>query len=255
MKALIFRALKEEEIYARAAMVREKGVSLLLYKDARVDMTLLDEVVGPWNWKKSYTRDNHNCLVEIWDDDKKQWIGKEDVGTESNTEAEKGLASDAFKRACFCWGIGRELYTSPFIWIPAAKTEIIKGSKGNLICNDKWSVLDLEYVEDGGRRIISAFRLKNLRTGQIDFTYRRPATEKKTPAVEKVQDKPQEKQPTHIDNIKFLADSHGVPIHYIIGKFDVKSLEDIPEGKMIAMERNFQKVIDSYKKEIDLPFS
>ena len=72
------------------------------------------------NWEKAYSRDNANCTVSIWDADKKQWISKEDTGTESRTEAEKGLASDSFKRACFNWGIGRELYTAPFIWIQGA---------------------------------------------------------------------------------------------------------------------------------------
>ena len=69
------------------------------------------------NWKREHTRDNANCIVSLWDDEKKQWVSKEDTGTESNTEKEKGLASDSFKRACFNWGIGRELYTSPFIWV------------------------------------------------------------------------------------------------------------------------------------------
>ena len=121
-----FRSLRADEIECRIGTVKKAeegkkgGVQLLLYKDARCDMKLLDETVGPMNWKKAYTRDNQNCTVSIWDPDKEQWISKEDVGTESNTEAEKGLASDSFKRACVNWGIGRELYTTPFIWIPGA---------------------------------------------------------------------------------------------------------------------------------------
>lgn len=118
---LKFRNLRADEIDCRIGTAKEgKGVSLLLYKDARCDMAVLDETVGPMNWKKSYSRDNKNCTVEIWDDEKKQWIGKEDTGTESNTEAEKGLASDSFKRACVNWSIGRELYSAPFIWINGA---------------------------------------------------------------------------------------------------------------------------------------
>lgn len=101
-----FRALKAEEIDVRVAQVTEgKGCSLLLYKDARADMTILDEAVGSMNWQRSHTRDNANCIVSIWDDDKGQWISKEDTGTESNTEKEKGLASDSFKRACTNWGM------------------------------------------------------------------------------------------------------------------------------------------------------
>lgn len=112
-----FRDLKATEIDCRPAIITEKGITLLLYKDARVDQDILDETVGPMNWQRRHSRDNANCEVGIWDTDKLQWVWKEDTGTESNTEKEKGLASDSFKRACFNWGIGRELYTAPFIWI------------------------------------------------------------------------------------------------------------------------------------------
>lgn len=112
-----FRTLKANEIDVRVAQIDKSWCTLLLYKDARVDMNILDETVGSMNWQKKYLRDNANCIVSIWDDEKKQWIEKEDTGTESFTEAEKGLASDSFKRACFNWGIGRELYTAPSIFI------------------------------------------------------------------------------------------------------------------------------------------
>ena len=112
-----FRTLKAEEIDCRVAQIEKNWCTLLLYKDARVDMNILDETVGSMNWQKHYSRDNANCIISIWDEDKKQWIEKEDTGTESFTEAEKGLASDSFKRACFNWGIGRELYTAPSIFI------------------------------------------------------------------------------------------------------------------------------------------
>ena len=108
-----FRLLNADEIDCRVSAVSEKGLSLLLYKDARVDMNILDETVGPMNWQRKHTRENSNCVVSIWDGEKNQWIEKEDTGTESFTEKEKGLASDSFKRACFNWGIGRELYTTP----------------------------------------------------------------------------------------------------------------------------------------------
>ena len=119
----MFRDLKENEIDCRVSQINEKGLTLLLYKDARVDMDILDETVGAKNWKRSHTRDNANCTIEIWDEDKKQWISKEDTGTESFTEKEKGLASDSFKRAGVNWGIGRELYTAPFIYIPLKDKE------------------------------------------------------------------------------------------------------------------------------------
>lgn len=101
-----FRDLRADEIECRIGTAKEgKGVSLLLYKDARVDMAMLDETVGPMNWKREHSRENANCIVSIWDEKKQQWISKEDTGTESKTEAEKGLASDSFKRACVNWGM------------------------------------------------------------------------------------------------------------------------------------------------------
>lgn len=116
-KKYMFRDLKADEIDCRISQIGDGWLSLLLYKDARVDMDILDETVGAMNWQRKHTRDNANCSIEIWDEKKQQWISKEDTGTESYTEKEKGLASDSFKRAGFNWGIGRELYTSPVIFI------------------------------------------------------------------------------------------------------------------------------------------
>ena len=101
--------------------------TILAYKDARVDMQRLDQVIGALNWKREHTRDNKNCIVSIWSDELKQWVSKEDTGTESNTEQAKGLASDSFKRACFNWGIGRELYDYPIISIKLLEDEIKDG--------------------------------------------------------------------------------------------------------------------------------
>ena len=114
---LQFRKLRADEIDCRVSQIAKNYCTLLLYKDARVDQNILDETVGCMNWQKRYVRDNANCIVGIWDEEKNQWVEKEDTGTESFSEAEKGLASDSFKRACFNWGIGRELYTAPSIFI------------------------------------------------------------------------------------------------------------------------------------------
>jgi hypothetical protein len=160
MMELQFRALKPKEIDVRISQVKEKGLSLLLYKDARCDMNILDETVGPYNWKREHTRDNANCIVSIWDPEKGQWISKEDTGTESFTEKEKGIASDSFKRACFNWGIGRELYTAPFIWVTnAAIYSTTVNGKTIYKCNDKFEVQDIEYDEN---KNIVGIIIKNL---------------------------------------------------------------------------------------------
>ena len=164
----MFRDLKSDEIDVRIATIIEKGLSLLLYKDARCDMNILDETVGAYNWKRKHTRDNANCIVEIWDKEKGEWISKEDTGTESNTEKEKGLASDSFKRACFNWGIGRELYTSPFIWIPAEKCNIFE-KNGKKACNDKFIVEAIEITD----KVITGLAIKNLSLNQRVFVYKK----------------------------------------------------------------------------------
>lgn len=161
MEKLVFRPLKESEIDVRVQSVTEKGCILLLYKDARCDMNILDETVGPMNWKREHTRENANCIVSLWDEEKEQWVSKEDTGTESNTEKEKGQASDSFKRACFNWGIGRELYTSPFIWVKAEDCKIypIKvNGKDIWKCNDKFFVEAIKYDEN---KNIIALAIKN----------------------------------------------------------------------------------------------
>ncbi len=161
-----FRDLKAEEIDVRVAMVTEKGCSLLLYKDARVDMDILDETVGSLNWRREHTRNNANCIVSIWDEQKQQWISKEDTGTESNTEKEKGLASDSFKRACVNWGIGRELYTAPFIWVKAEDVRLIdkNGKKSTL---DKFSVEKIVIQN----KSIKALAIKNISTNKRVYVY------------------------------------------------------------------------------------
>lgn len=161
-----FRKLRADEIECRVGQIKEKGLSLLLYKDARCDMNVLDETVGPLNWKREHTRDNQNCVVSIWDEDKKEWVSKEDTGTASYTEAEKGLASDSFKRACVNWGIGRELYTAPFIWVKAEECNIT-GFNGKFKCNDNFRVVKLTYKKNGD---IDGLAIRNDRTGKLVFT-------------------------------------------------------------------------------------
>ena len=152
-----FRALRADEIDVRVAMVKQNGLSLLLYKDARCDMNILDETVGSMNWKREHTRDNANCIVSLWDSEKQQWVSKEDTGTESFTEKEKGLASDSFKRACFNWGIGRELYTAPFIWIKADDADI-RQNGNKYTSNERFSIEKIAYDE---AKNITGLSIKN----------------------------------------------------------------------------------------------
>ena len=143
-----FRTLHADEIECRVGTANDSGCSLLMYKNARVDMTLLDEVVGPENWKRSHELINGNlfCTVSVRSYDG-EWVSKQDVGTESNTEKEKGQASDAFKRACVNWGIGRELYTCPFVWVNLKQDEWRTGFNGKKQPKVRFDVKAIEYDE------------------------------------------------------------------------------------------------------------
>ena len=199
MANLQFRNLRADEIDCRISTINAKGLSLLLYKDARCDMNILDETVGAYNWMRSHSRDNANCTVSIWDEEKQQWISKEDVGTESNTEAIKGLASDSFKRSCFNWGIGRELYTAPFIWIGADKCEITQRTDGKYVTYDRFSVKDITITD---KKIVSLVIYNDTKKAVV-YTYgKTDAKIEKTSAAKKESSKESEKKDPEKEEIK-----------------------------------------------------
>lgn len=177
-----FRELRADEVDARVSTISAKGLSLLLYKDARCDMNILDETVGSTNWEREHEiiGDRLYCTVSIFDKDKNAWVSKQDVGTESYTEKEKGQASDSFKRACFNWGIGRELYTAPFIWIKdGLYTVTNKGGKPTTY--DKFGVESMT-VEN---HKITGLTIKNLSTDKIVYTYGNQAKQASEPRIKK----------------------------------------------------------------------
>lgn len=123
-----FRKLKASEIDIRIGTVVDGlGCSLLLYQNARCGMDILDEVVGAENWQREHYEVKGNMFCRVGIKCGTEWVWKSDCGTESQTEKQKGEASDSFKRACVNWGIGRELYTAPFIWVPLDKFDFENG--------------------------------------------------------------------------------------------------------------------------------
>ncbi len=174
------RDLKASEIEVRVQSIMAnktecKGAILLLYKNARVDMDILDETFGKYGWQRAHAFKDGRlyCTVSVWDKEKEQWISREDVGTESNTEAEKGQASDAFKRACTNFGSGRELYTSPSIFINASDFNPFatdyKDKKGNTVfqTKDTFSVSNI-VIE---KKVITGLEIKNDKTHKVVFTF------------------------------------------------------------------------------------
>lgn len=186
-----FRTLRADEIDVRVATITSKGFSLLLYKDARCDMNILDETIGSMNWQRTHTRENANCIVSIWDKDKNQWISKEDTGTESNTEKEKGLASDSFKRACFNWGIGRELYTSPFIWVSDLSYIKTNPKTQKQTVTERFKV---SMIETSADKVITALEIQDSK-GNVVFS-----TKKKVVKQEKAEPKTE-----NVDNVEFAT--------------------------------------------------
>lgn len=169
-----FRVLKASEIDCRIQSIGQNkskaiGAIILLYKDARVDMNILDETVGAMNWQRGHSVVDGNlyCTISIWDETKGQWVSKSDVGTESNTEKEKGQASDSFKRAGFNWGIGRELYTAPFVYITLQDGEWYEGKDGKPKSNAKFKVKDIAY--DNDRNIVKLAVVDN--KGKVRYTF------------------------------------------------------------------------------------
>lgn len=167
------RKLYPSEIECRVAQCGKSKngawCSILLYKDARVDMRILDEVYGPNNWQREHRLigDRLYCTISIWDNEKEQWIKKEDVGTESYTEKEKGQASDSFKRAGFNVGIGRELYTAPKIFVSLKPGEF--SEKGDKVYPN--ISLDVKEIHYDGNGAICSLVLVESKTGEIKYTF------------------------------------------------------------------------------------
>ena len=213
------RLLRADEIECRIGTINEKGLSLLLYKDARADMKILDETFGVFGWKRTHQSIDGNlyCTVEIWDNEKQSWIAKQDVGTVSYTEKEKGQASDSFKRACVSVGIGRELYSAPFIWVSAQKCNIQRRND-KLICYDKFSVSEISYSKD---REIMSLSIVNCDTGEVVYSMF-----------------PKNAQPVNMQFCEFDSELKrtGVLLDTVLSRYGVKSINEMtPEmlGKAI----------------------
>lgn len=218
---LNFRTLYADEIDIRVGRVINtptfKGVTLLLYKDARCDMNILDETVGCMNWQRSHLLDNQNCRVGIYDFDKEEWVWKEDTGTESNTEKEKGLASDSFKRACVNWGIGRELYTAKNILVPCELDSEGKKPKNGI----SWYVKEIEY----DKRVISKLVIVQVYKNEETVVYHKG---------DKVK---YEKSATKEQVARMLE--LGVIVENIYKRFNVSDLEELSfaqASEIIAMK-------------------
>ena len=235
MEKNLVRLLKADEIECRISMINEKGLSLLLYKDARVDQRILDETFGAFGWKRSHQCIDGNlyCTVEVFDKETMQWIAKQDVGTMGYTEKEKSQASDSFKRACFNWGIGRELYSAPFIWIPAGKVSIQMKEGSNkekrYYCNDRFSVISITYNND---REIAGLVINNDKGQMVyelkakaDMGSRKEKVEpkgKKESGQQKQEPKKEGISKEQMDSLQAELDRTGVTMETVQGRYQIQ---------------------------------
>lgn len=257
------RLLEPSDIEVRAQQVTQKGASLLLYKNARVDMAILDEKFGMFGWQREHLfKDGKNyCRVSIWDKENKQWVTKEDIGTESNTEREKGEASDAFKRACVNIGIGRELYTSPFIWVALDESEVSKNEKSG-----KWQIaprvnFEVKHIAYDSKRTISELEIVD-QNGTVRYRWpklrstQRPSAESVNPIEKAEPIKPSAKKRVTIEDISdpskmdALANmiynfytAAGYPQNWDAGARLLKSFDAEPE-----VVSRFSQYFESYRQ-------
>ena len=223
MENLKIRTLFPDEIEVKVQSVKQNGLVAVLYKDSRVDMNILDETFGTMGWKNTHEVIDGKtfCTISLWDKEKNEWVTKSNVGSlDSNNGSGgsakvKGEISDSFKRAATVVGIGRELYTSPFIWIGSDKVEIT-GNNGKFYCRTEMRVNLIEYDEN---RRVSKLEIVNSKTGAPVYRWmnknaktstsaQRPVQQEQpaqnnaaqAPAQETVQTKPAETQPATVQN-------------------------------------------------------
>lgn len=217
-----FRLLNADEVDCKIKQINQYGVLLLLYKDARCDMNILDETVGAENWQRSHEVVNGNLFCNVGIHCENGWVWKQDVGTESMTEKEKGEASDSFKRACFNWGIGRELYTAPKMFVNPKDLKTHKQENGRWTCTDYFTVQDIQYI---GRKICFV-RIKNEKTnGYIDFG---------TPAGESIKQEEIAYKVISSEKAKALFETlvkMGTNIETLLDQYHVKSVYDLNEAQ------------------------
>lgn len=218
MKNTEIRLLRADEIECRVGTINERGLSLLLYKDARVDQKILDEAFGMYGWERTHQSIEGNlyCTVRIWDSEKAQWIEKQDVGTISYTEKEKGQASDAFKRACVNVGIGRELYTAPFIWISSSKANIQKRDN-RYTTSERFRVREISYNE---MREIAAITIVNDH-GVVVYEYQEKKNSSKN---QNTTNRITELQKKELEN---ELKRTGVDIEKVLRRYELKKLDEM----------------------------
>lgn len=223
-----FRKLTASEIECRVSTVNNKGCSLLLYKDARVDQNLLDETYGIFGWQRKHEVIDGQlfCTVSVKNPETGEWVSKQDVGVESYTEKEKGRASDSFKRACFNLGIGRELYTAPFIWVSSNDCEVSE-KNGKYTTYDRFKVKEIGYDDSG---VINQLTIVNAKSNKVVYTFG------------KIEDiKKQTINTKKINSLLKKCESDGVDPKMICERFGIANFNYMTEEQLSYVVNNWSK--------------
>lgn len=240
------RLLTKDDIEVKVKQITAKGALGLLYKTARVDRAILDDTFGPMNWQCKFEviKENLYCDIGVFNSDIQQWVWKSDCGVESMTEAEKGEASDAFKRAGFKWGIGVELYNAPFIWL---KVATVANDKGGYDLADKFERFEVKEIEITPERDITKLVIVDAKSGDVVYSF--GSSEKPAEAKQPEQRKPQDIESLRKDALALGA---GLAVEdrkkcddYLHSKFVGDTLATTKDLKYL----NYAKVVYGKAKE------
>ena len=196
-------------------------------------MEIMDHTFGPMNWQRKHEVIGGSlyCIISVWDEEKKQWISRMDVGTEgnTNTEREKTLASDAFKRAAVSFQIGRELYTAPFIWISAGKVKIEKRQDGKFYTEDKFTVTDISYNEEN--RVVTGLTIVNRDGNKVYELKSRKAAAATTTDRPRAQEsgKPAGQTDGNRAAIRKEMERTGVTLDAVLSRYGVGSIQEMDD--------------------------
>ena len=225
-----FGLLSADDIECRVQTINAKGLSLLLYKNARVDAQKLDAAVGPENWQCRFYECKGTLFCSVGVKSLSEWVWKDDAGAPSNMESQKGEASDAFKRACFKHGIGRELYTAPFIWItPDGANITASGQK--YACYDRFRVTEIAYDLDR----ICYLEIYNEKMKKIVYTWGNKS------ASEKISKK---------DALILVntLEKEGINVEAVWDLYKVRAATDLSANQMTNIKQHLGELKERYGK-------
>ena len=261
----MFRGLRPDEIDVRVGSVSAKGVSLILYKDARCDMNILDETYGPEGWQRRHEVINGNlyCGIGIWNKEIGEWVWKWDCGTESRKDGEgnekKGEASDSFKRAAFNVGIGRELYTAGFTFVQCSTKKKTSGKGYELTNPYQFSgayVADIQYRETEHKREITGLVIKDSKGVTLYSKFSGQAINETIPS-NKIPEKDEDIENKLIDKVKLASieaelKRTGVKTQQIVKEYKIFELKELTLIQWTELMKRLEKVPNKQKKDLGL---